>query len=202
MNKVKKEIYQRLDVLEKENKELLKNNKILQEAVQELKSGNKTFEIGKILDKLRQFIKDSYTFTLGYINSLYFLNNFKISNIDSIKLRKEMLDKKIGDLPACKYKEPIYNAELVHLINVLNLEKLEDVYSPDDTNYSKLASISSDYIIQTAEKTICVSAVLSDTLNFDPITIIRVAEYVQEIQDFDYKVSKYAEFKEYDETEY
>lgn len=202
MNKVKKEIYQRLDVLEKENKELLKNNKILQEAVQELKSGNKTFEIGKILDKLRQFIKDSYTFTLGYINSLYFLNNFKISNIDSIKLRKEMLDKKIGDLPACKYKEPIYNAELVHLINVLNLEKLEDVDSPDDTNYPKLASISSDYIIQTVEKTICVSAVLSDTLNFDPITIIRVAEYVQEIQDFDYKVSKYAEFKEYDETEY
>ena len=84
MNKFKKEIYQRLDVLEKENKELLKNNKILQEAVQEVKSGNKTFEIGKILDKLRQFIKDSYTFTIEYINSLYFLNNFKISNIDSI----------------------------------------------------------------------------------------------------------------------
>ena len=199
MNKVKKEIYQRLDVLEKENKELLKNNKILQEAVQELKSGNKTFEIGKILDKLRQFIKDSYTFTLGYINSLYFLNNFKISNIDSIKLRKEMLDKKIGDLPACKYKEPIYNAELVHLINVLNLEKLEDVYSPDDTNYPKLASISSDYIIQIVDKTICVSDVLSKILNFDPITIIRVAEYVQEVRDLDYKVSKYAEFEEYEE---
>lgn len=194
MNKVKKEIYQRLDVLEKENKELLINNKILQEAVQELKSGNKTFETGKILDKLRQFIKDSYTFTLGYINSLYFLNNFKISNIDSIKLRKEMLDKKIGDLPACKYKEPIYNDELVHLINVLNLEKLEDVYSPDDTNYPKLAdaSISSDYIIQ-------ISDVLSKTLNFDPITIIRVAEYVQEVLDLDYKVSKYAEFEEYEE---
>ena len=199
MNKVKKEIYQRLDVLEKENKELLKNNKILQEAVQEVKSGNKTFEIGKILDKLRQFIKDSYTFTLGYINSLYFLNNFKISNIDSIKLRKEMLDKRIADLPACKYKEPIYNTELVHLINVLNLEKLEDVDSPDDTNYPKLASISSDYIIQIVDKTICVSDVLSKILNFDPITIIRVAEYVQEVRDLDYKVSKYAEFEEYEE---
>ena len=199
MNKFKKEIYQRLDVLEKENKELLKNNKILQEAVQELKSGNKTFETGKILDKLRQFIKDSYTFTLGYINSLYFLNNFKISNIDSIKLRKEMLDKRIADLPACKYKEPIYNTELVHLINVLNLEKLEDVDSPDDTNYPKLASISSDYIIQIVDKTICVSDVLSKILNFDPITIIRVAEYVQEVRDLDYKVSKYAEFEEYEE---
>ena len=199
MNKFKKEIYQRLDVLEKENKELLKNNKILQEAVQEVKSGNKTFEIGKILDKLRQFIKDSYTFTLGYINSLYFLNNFKISNIDSIKLRKEMLDKRIADLPACKYKEPIYNTELVHLINVLNLEKLEDVDSPDDTNYPKLASISSDYIIQIVDKTICVSDVLSKILNFDPITIIRVAEYVQEVLDLDYKVSKYAEFEEYEE---
>ena len=199
MNKFKKEIYQRLDVLEKENKELLKNNKILQEAVQEVKSGNKTFEIGKILDKLRQFIKDSYTFTIEYINSLYFLNNFKISNIDSIKLRKEMLDKKIGDLPACKYKEPIYNDELVHLINVLNLEKLEDVDSPDDTNYPKLASISSDYIIQIVDKTICVSDVLSKILNFDPITIIRVAEYVQEVLDLDYKVSKYAEFEEYEE---
>ena len=199
MNKFKKEIYQRLDVLEKENKELLKNNKILQEAVQELKSGNKTFETGKILDKLRQFIKDSYTFTLGYINSLYFLNNFKISNIDSIKLRKEMLDKRIADLPACKYKEPIYNTELVHLINVLNLEKLEDVDSPDDTNYPKLASISSDYIIQIVDKTICVSDVLSKILNFDPITIIRVAEYVQEVLDLDYKVSKYAEFEEYEE---
>ena len=199
MNKVKKEIYQRLDVLEKENKELLKNNKILQEAVQELKSGNKTFETGKILDKLRQFIKDSYTFTIEYINSLYFLNNFKISNIDSIKLRKEMLDKRIADLPACKYKEPIYNTELVHLINVLNLEKLEDVDSPDDTNYPKLASISSDYIIQIVDKTICVSDVLSKILNFDPITIIRVAEYVQEVRDLDYKVSKYAEFEEYEE---
>lgn len=201
MNKFKKEIYQKLDNLEKENKELLKNNKILQEAVQKLKSGNKTFEIGKILDKLRQFIKDSYTFTIEYINSLYFLNNFKISNIDSIKLRKEMLDKKIGDLPACKYKEPIYNIELVHLINNLNLDKLEDIDSPATTNYPKLAvaSISSDYIIQTAEKTICVSDVLSKTLNFDPITIIRVAEYVQEIRDLDYKVSKYAEFEEYEE---
>ena len=199
MNKFKKEIYQRLDVLEKENKELLKNNKILQEAVQELKSGNKTFETGKILDKLRQFIKDSYTFTIEYINSLYFLNNFKISNIDSIKLRKEMLDKRIADLPACKYKEPIYNTELVHLINVLNLEKLEDVDSPDDTNYPKLASISSDYIIQIVDKTICVSDVLSKILNFDPITIIRVAEYVQEVLDLDYKVSKYAEFEEYEE---
>lgn len=199
MNKFKKEIYQRLDVLEKENKELLKNNKILQEAVQEVKSGNKTFEIGKILDKLRQFIKDSYTFTIEYINSLYFLNNFKISNIDSIKLRKEMLDKRIADLPACKYKEPIYNTELVHLINVLNLEKLEDVDSPDDTNYPKLASISSDYIIQIVDKTICVSDVLSKILNFDPITIIRVAEYVQEVLDLDYKVSKYAEFEEYEE---
>ena len=199
MNKFKKEIYQRLDVLEKENKELLKNNKILQEAVQEVKSGNKTFEIGKILDKLRQFIKDSYTFTIEYINSLYFLNNFKISNIDSIKLRKEMLDKRIADLPACKYKEPIYNTELVHLINVLNLEKLEDVDSPDDTNYPKLASISSDNIIQIVDKTICVSDVLSKILNFDPITIIRVAEYVQEVLDLDYKVSKYAEFEEYEE---
>lgn len=194
MNKVKKEIYQRLDNLEKENKELLKNNKILQEDVQELKSGNKTFEIGKILDKLRQFIKDSYTFTIEYINSLYFLNNFKISNIDSIKLRKEMLDKKIGDLPACKYKEPIYNAELIQLINSLNLGKLEDIDSPAATNYSKLAdaSISSDYIIQ-------ISDVLSKTLNFDPITIIRVAKYVQEVLDLDYKVSKYAEFEEYEE---
>lgn len=201
MNKLKKEIYQRLDALEKENKELLKNNKILQEAVQEVKSGNKTFEIGKILDKLRQFIKDSYTFTIEYINSLYFLNNFKISNIDSIKLRKEMLDKRIADLPACKYKEPIYNAELIQLINSLNLGKLEDIDSPAATNYPKLAaaSISSDYIIQIAEKTMCVSDVLSKTLNFDPITIIRVAEYVQEVRDLDYKVSKYAEFEEYEE---
>lgn len=201
MSKYKKEIYQKLDNLEKENKELLKNNKTLKEDVQKLKSVNKTFEIGKILDKLRQFIKDSYTFTIEYINSFYFLNNFKISNIDSIKLRKEMLDKKIGDLPACKYKEPIYNTELVHLINNLNLDKLEDIDSPDDTNYSKLAavSISSDYIIQTAEKTICVSDVLSKTLNFDPITIIRVAEYVQEVRDLDYKVCKYAEFEEHEE---
>lgn len=187
----KKEFYQRLDNLENkisklENKITNLEDKLIEErlarnTIEEKLSRNtadqsyvfvKPFEHFSTVEQHEDTVTNNlFKFMVKYIKSINFLNCFKYSCIASIKLREEMLNKKIGGLK---------RSEIENLV-------------------PKEKSIVGSSIVQTLETT--VSKVLFQPFDFSPEWVIRVAEYVKEVQDFDYKVSKYAEFEEYEEDE-
>ena len=185
----KKEIYQRLDNLENkisklENKITNLENDLIKERLSrntiEEKLSRNTYNQSHVV--LRSFEHPSgveqyennsdnnlFKFTVSYIKAINFLNCFKYSFIGSIKLRDEMLNKKVVDLKRCE---------------------IEDLAPKEKSIVG--------YSIYTSQET-QVAKVLNQPFDFDPITIIRVAKYIQEVQDLDYKVSKYAEFEDYEE---
>lgn len=187
----KKEIYQRLDNLENkisklENKITNLENDLIKErlarnTIEEKLSRNtadqsyvfvKPFEHFSTVEQHEDTVTNNlFKFMVEYIKAINFLTNFEPSCIASIKLREEMLNKKIGGLK---------RSEIENLV-------------------PKEKSIVGSSIVQTLETT--VSKVLFQPFDFSPEWVIRVAEYVKEVQDFDYKVSKYAEFEEHEEDE-
>lgn len=185
MNKFKKEFYQKLDNLEnKINKLENKTTNLENELVEEKLSKNTTNQgfvfvnsapeysptIGEqYKDDIYEYTYNAHKFNVGYIKAINFLTSFEPSCIASIKLRAEMMDKKIGDLKRSEIE------------NLAPKEKSIDG-SSDCT------------MLETT-----VSKVLFQPFDFSPEWVIRVAEYVKEVQDFDYKVSKYAEFEDYEE---
>ena len=188
----KKEIYQKLDKLETTSRSFTriisnlanKITKLENDLVEEKLSKNNTNQefvyinhnleysptIGEqYKDNIYEYVDNAHKFNVEYIKAINFLTNFEPSCIASIKLRAEMMDKKIGDLKRCEIE------------NLAPKEKSivgSSVYTMPETQVSK---------------------VLFQPFNFSPEWVIRVAEYVKEVQDFDYKVSKYAEFEEYEE---
>lgn len=192
MNKFKKEIYQKLDKLETTSRSFTriisnlvdKITKLENDLVEEKLSKNNTNQefvyinhnleysptIGEqYKDNIYEYVDNAYKFNVEYIKAINFLTDFKPSYIDSSKLREEMLNKKIGDLKRSEIE------------NLAPKEKSIDG-SSDCT------------MLETT-----VSKVLFQPFDFSPEWVIRVAEYVKEVQDFDYKVSKYAEFEDYEE---
>lgn len=185
MNKVKKEIYQRLDVLENkisklENKITNLENELVEEKLsknntnQEFAYINHNLEYSPTIgeqykDNIYKYVDNAHKFNVEYIKSIIFLTNFEPSHIKSFKLRTEMMSKKTGDLKRCEIEDLAPKEKSI----VGN-----DIYTMPVTH---------------------VSDVLYQPLNFDSITVMRVAKYVQEVKDFDYKVSKYAEFKKCEE---
>ena len=187
MNKFKKEFYQKLDKLENtisklENKITKLENDLVEEKLSKNTTNQGFAVVGNTLeyfptigeqykDNIYKYVDNAYKFNVEYIKAINFLTDFKPSYIDSSKLREEMLNKKIGDLK---------RSEIENLV-------------------PKEKSIVGSSIVQTLETT--VSKVLFQPFDFSPEWVIRVAEYVKEVQDFDYKVSKYAEFEDYEEDE-
>ena len=188
----KKEIYQKLDKLETTSRSFTriisnlvdKITKLENDLVEEKLSKNNTNQefvyinhnlehsptIGEqYKDNIYEYVDNAYKFNVEYIKAINFLTDFKPSYIDSSKLREEMLNKKIGDLKRSEIE------------NLAPKEKSIDG-SSDCT------------MLETT-----VSKVLFQPFDFNPEWVIRVAEYVKEVQDFDYKVSKYAEFEDYEE---
>lgn len=180
MNKYKKELYQKLDNLESiinklgnkiiklENdleKEKLPKNTINQEIALVNDSNLEYYStIGnQYEDTIYTYVDNAFKFNIGYIKALNFLTDFEPSCIKSVKLREEMLSKKIGDLKRCE---------------------IEDL-APEEK------SIVGNSVYTTPE--VWVSKVLNQPFKFEPTLVIRVAKYIQEIQDFDYKLSKYVE---------
>lgn len=192
MNKFKKEIYQKLDKLETTSRSFTriisnlvdKITKLENDLVEEKLSKNNTNQefvyinhnlehsptIGEqYKDNIYEYVDNAYKFNVEYIKAINFLTDFKPSYIDSSKLRDEMLNKKVVDLKRCE---------------------IEDLAPKEKSIVG--------YSIYTSQET-QVAKVLNQPFDFDPITIIRVAKYIQEVQDLDYKVSKYAEFEDYEE---
>ena len=178
----KKEFYQKLDNLESiisklgnkiiklENdleKEKLSKNITNQKIAFVTNSGLEYYPTTgeQCKDTIYAYVDNVFKFNVGYIKALNFLTDFEPSCIKSVKLREEMLSKKIGDLKRCE---------------------IEDL-APEEK------SIIGNSVYTTPE--VWVSKVLNQPFKFDPTLVIRVAKYIQEVQDFDYKVSKYAEFK-------
>lgn len=180
MNKYKKELYQKLDNLESiisklgnkiiklENdleKEKLPKNITNQKIAFVTNSGLEYYPTTgeQCKDTIYAYVDNVFKFNVGYIKALNFLADFEPSCIKSVKLREEMLSKKIGDLKRCE---------------------IEDL-APEEK------SIIGNSVYTTPE--VWVSKVLNQPFKFDPTLVIRVAKYIQEVQDFDYKVSKYSE---------
>lgn len=192
MNKFKKEIYQKLDKLETTSRSFTgiisnlvdKITKLENDLVEEKLSKNNTNQefvyinhnlehsptIGEqYKDNIYEYVDNAYKFNVEYIKAINFLTDFKPSYIDFSKLREEMLNKKIGDLKRSEVE------------NLAPKEK----------------SIDGSSVCAMLETT--VSKVLFQPFDFSPKWVIRVAEYVKEVQDFDYKVSKYVEFEDYED---
>lgn len=180
MSKYKKELYQKLDNLESiisklgnkiiklENdleKEKLSKNTTNQEAAFVTNSGLEYYPTTgeQCKDTIHTYVDNVFKFNIGYIKALNFLTDFEPSYINSVKLREEMLSKKIGDLKRCE---------------------IEDL-APEEK------SIIGNSVYTTPE--VRVSKVLNQPFKFEPTLVIRVAKYIQEIQDFDCKLSEYAE---------
>lgn len=184
----KKEIYQKLDKLETTSRSFTriisnlvnKITKLENDLVEEKLSKNNTNQefvyinhnleysptIGEqYKDNIYEYVDNAYKFNVEYIKAINFLTDFKPSYIDSSKLREEMLSKKIGDLKRCE---------------------IEDL-APEEK------SIIGNSVYTTPE--VWVSEVLNQPFKFDPVLVIRVAKYIQEVRDLDHKVSKYTEFK-------
>lgn len=180
MNKRKKELYQKLDNLESIISKL--GNKIikLENDLEKEKLSKNTINQGIALvndsnleyystignqyeDTIYTYVDNAFKFNVGYIKALNFLTDFEPSYINFVKLREEMLSKKIGDLKKCEIEDLAPKEKSIIGSNV---------YTTPETRVSK---------------------VLNQPFKFDPTLVIRVAKYIQEVQDFDCKLSKYTE---------
>lgn len=181
----KKEIYQKLDKLENTISNLAnKITKLENDLVEEKLSKNNTNQefvyinhnleysptIGEqYRDNIYEYVDNAYKFNVEYIKAINFLTDFKPSYIDSSKLREEMLDKKVGDLKRCEIEDLAPKEKSI---------VGSSIYTMPETQVSK---------------------VLNQPFKFNPELVIRVAKYIQEVQELNYTISKYAEFEEYEE---